>query len=412
MDESKSILSGMSDTTQINDLATAAQVMVANNNNNRSNNNLSHNNSNLPRIKIIGTGGTIASKGNSNSSTAGYKIGLTLKDMLEAIPDISNVCTIEFEQICNVDSKNINESQLLSICKCIINSLQSYDGIVITHGTDTLSETAFFIESTIDAGDVPIVMVGSMRPSTSVSADGPMNLYQAICIASDPKSKGRSVLVSLNDQISSGYYITKTNANSLDSFNVRQGYLGNFVNNEIHYYYPPMKPQGCHKFKLNYEQFSTLTNEFGHNNSTTTATSTIKNSSCNFELPNICILYGYQTMESLTLFDFINDNFDGLIMATMGAGSLPDIVNEKLITLQIPVVYSKRSMDGMIPKANLPIKNDYNFIDTEDSTNKNGNIISSGYLNPEKSRILLQLCLHSNYSMKDIRKVFNGVYGG
>lgn len=407
MTGSGNLLPGLSDSTEINDLATAAQVLVATNHNNdkinntRNNKDINKNTTTLPRIKIIGTGGTIASKGNTSSSTAGYKIGLTLKDMLGAIPDISNICTIEFEQICNVDSKNINEVQLLLIYKCLINSLQSYDGIVVTHGTDTLSETAFFIESAIDAGEVPIVMVGSMRPSTSISADGPMNLYQAICIASDPKSKGRSVLVSLNDQISSGYYITKTNANSLDSFNVRQGYLGNFVNNEIHYYYPPTKPQGCHKFKLNWDQLLNSGN-LAYGKDDTLAIDGKKV----VKLPNICIIYGYQTMESLNLFDFINDSFDGLIMATMGAGSLPDIVNEKLLTLKIPVVFSKRSMDGMIPKANLPIKTDSS--DTID----HGNIISSGYLNPEKSRILLQLCLHSNYSMIDIREVFKGVYGG
>lgn len=84
-----------------------------------------------------------------------------------------------------MDSKDINEDILYKIYKGVSESLQAFDGIVITHGTDTLSETAFFIESTIDAGDVPIVFVGSMRPSTSVSADGPMNLYQAICIASN-----------------------------------------------------------------------------------------------------------------------------------------------------------------------------------------------------------------------------------
>ncbi|KAK5782166.1 hypothetical protein RI543_000090 [Arxiozyma heterogenica] len=338
-----------------------------------------HNYHQLPRIKILGTGGTIASKGGSSSATAGYHVDLTIQDMLDAIPDISQICEIEYEQLCNVDSKDISESQLLSIYNGISSALQKFDGIVITHGTDTLSETAFFIESTIDSGDVPIVFVGSMRPSTSVSADGPMNLYQAICIASSWKSKGRGVLVSLNDQISAGYYITKTNANSLDSFNVRQGYLGNFVNNEIHYYYPPVKPQGVHKFKL----------KLNHDN---------KDKYNGNKLPLVCILYGHQTMDP-EIIDLVKDHYDGIVIATMGAGSLPDEVNDKCVSLfNKPIVYSKRSMDGMIPIANLP---------------KNGNnVIASGYLNPEKSRILLQLCLLSNYSLDEIKCVFNGVYGG
>ncbi|EDO16359.1 hypothetical protein Kpol_1051p7 [Vanderwaltozyma polyspora DSM 70294] len=333
---------------------------------------------NLPRIKILGTGGTIASKGSDSSQTAGYHVDLTIQDMLESIPDISGICEIEYEQLCNVDSKDIDESLLYKIYKGISDSLQSFDGIVITHGTDTLAETAFFIESTIDSGDVPIVFVGSMRPSTSISADGPMNLYQAICIASSTKSRGRGALVSLNDQISAGYYITKTNANSLDSFNVRQGYLGNFVNNEIHYYYPPVKPQGCHRFKLKVSPTETK-----------------------FSFPKVCILYAHQAVSS-ELLDLVSTRYEGIVIATLGAGSLPDEVNAKCLSLNIPIVYSKRSRDGMVPIANLPgCQEEVNY-----------NLIASGYLNPEKSRILLQLCLAGSYSFNEIRHVFSGVYGG
>ena len=332
----------------------------------------------LPRIKILGTGGTIASKAATSSATADYKVDLTIQDMLDSIPDISRICEVEYEQICNVDSKNIDEPILLKIYNGISESLQKFDGIVITHGTDSLAETAFFIESTIDAGEVPIVFVGSMRPSSSVSADGPMNLYQAICIAADSKSRNRGVLVSLNDQISAGYYITKTNANSLDSFNVRQGYLGNFVNNEIHYYYPPVKPQGCHKFKLN-----------------------ILSGTESFDFPDVCIIYGHQGITS-KLLNMVKSQYEGIVIATMGAGSMPDKVNADCLNVEIPIIYSKRSMDGMIPRANLP----------KDAKGNSNMCIASGYLSPEKARILLQLCLACNYGIDEIRHVFNGVYGG
>lgn len=332
----------------------------------------------LPRIKILGTGGTIASKGADSSQTAGYHVDLTIQELLESIPDISGVCQLEYEQLCNVDSKDINDELLFKIYKGISDSLQSFDGIVITHGTDTLAETAFFIESTIDFGELPVVFVGSMRPSTSVSADGPMNLYQAICIASDSKSRGRGVLVSLNDQISSGYYITKTNANSLDSFNVRQGYLGNFFNNEVHYYYPPVKPLGCHKFKLRFDD-----------------------SMPSPRFPEVCIIYAHQSLEP-ELIDIVSQRYRGLVIATMGAGSLPNTVNQRCLTQNIPIVYSKRSMDGMVPNANLP----------QLPEKKKSNVIASGYLNPEKSRILLQLCLTKNYNIQETRAVFYGVYGG
>lgn len=332
----------------------------------------------LPRIKILGTGGTIASKGADSSQTAGYHVDLSIQELLESIPDITGVCQIEYEQLCNVDSKDINEEILLKIYKGISDSLQSFDGIVITHGTDTLAETAFFIESTIDFGDLPVVFVGSMRPSTSVSADGPMNLYQAICIAADSESRGRGVLVSLNDQISAGYYITKTNANSLDSFNVRQGYLGNFFNNEVHYYYPPVKPLGCHKFKLRLEEYMPIP-----------------------RFPEVCIIYSHQSFDP-ELVDIVAKRYKGLVIATMGAGSLPKAVNERCLAQTIPIVYSKRSMDGMVPDVNLP----------HPLGEKTSNVIASGYLSPEKSRILLQLCLTKSYTIQEARNVFYGVYGG
>ncbi|BAP72459.1 L-asparaginase 1 [Kluyveromyces marxianus] len=329
----------------------------------------------LPRVKILGTGGTIASKGSKSSDTAGYRVDLTIDELLEAIPDIKDVCEIEYEQLCNLDSKEIGVDELWKIYRGVCESLQRFDGIVITHGTDTLAETTFFIESTIDAGQVPIVFVGSMRPSTSISADGPMNLYQAICIAANKESRGRGVLISLNDQISAGYYITKTNANTLDSFNVRQGYLGNFVNNEIHYYYPPVKPLGCHKFKLDVGE--------------------------ELRLPSVCILYAHQSF-SPELVELVAQQYEGIVIATMGAGSLSSEVNETCKKLRLPIVYSKRSMDGMVPVANLPIE----------PSNPASTIIASGYLNPEKSRILLQLCLKQKYSIPKIRTVFQGVYGG
>ncbi|SCU98295.1 LAFA_0G16930g1_1 [Lachancea sp. 'fantastica'] len=346
----------------------------------------------LPKIKIFGTGGTIASKGASSSHTAGYHVDLTIQQLLESIPDISKICDIDYEQLCNVDSKEIDENSLVSIYNGISAALQTFDGIVITHGTDTLAETTFFIESTIDSGDVPVVFVGSMRPSTSVSADGPMNLYQAICIAADKQSRGRGVLVSLNDQISAGYYITKTNANTLDSFNVRQGYLGNFVNNEVHYYWPPAKPEVCHKFKLGLSSCNAIAN--------TKDDAGVQDRFFNF--PTVHVLYGHQSL-SPELVKLVAKTCKGLVIATMGAGSLPSAVNDVVLELSIPVIYSKRSMDGMVPKANMP---------QQESKTARSNIIASGHLNPEKSRILLQLCLFERFGLNEIREVFSNAYGG
>ncbi|ODV95603.1 hypothetical protein PACTADRAFT_76061 [Pachysolen tannophilus NRRL Y-2460] len=335
--------------------------------------------SNLPKIKILATGGTIASKGTTASQTAGYKVDLTIDELIQSVPDISGICDLQYEQIMNIDSSEMDSKHFLTLYHSIVKTLSTgiYDGIVITHGTDTMEETSFFLQCALTETDIPIVISGSMRPSSSISADGPMNLYQAIRIAACKQSIGRGVLVSLNDQISSGYYITKANANSLDTFNGRQGYLGNFVNNEIYYYYPPTKPLGLYNWNIN----------------------------INTSLDEVTILYGHQGFNKKLIMLAVRElNSKGLVFAGCGAGSMAKEANELASEMwknyNIPIIYSKRSIDGLVPKAALPKIDGFT------------GAVSAGYLNPQKARILLQLCLNNKLDIHQIRKVFEGVCGG
>ncbi|ANZ73492.1 BA75_00629T0 [Komagataella pastoris] len=337
-----------------------------------------------PRIKVIGTGGTIASKGESGSQTAGYHVDLTIEDLLSSIPDLSNVCELEYEQILNVDSKEFGEKELLMLHEAVSRSISDdlFDGVVITHGTDTMEETAFLLQLTVNTSK-PIVMAGSMRPSTAISADGPMNLYQAICVACNKESWNRGVLIALNDQIGSGFYITKSNANSLDTFkSVIQGYLGNIVNNEIHYFFPASKPTGIQYFKL-------------------------------APFPKVIVLYAHQGFDpQIVRLCASQLNVQGIIFATMGAGSLSKETNIELYKawkeFGTPIVFSKRSMDGMVPIANLPRE-----LEIEGKTVQFEGCMASGYLNPQKSRILLQLCLGASMNDRQIADIFKTLsFGG
>lgn len=335
----------------------------------------------LPKIKILGTGGTIASKGVAAHQTAGYQVDLTIEKLVNSIPDLSGTCELSYEQVLNIDSKEIGEHELQEIYKAVTRNLDEYDGIVITHGTDTMEETAFFLQFTIDT-DKPIVLCGSMRPSTAISSDGPMNLYQAIVIASNPESHKRGVLVGFNDRVISGYFLKKGNANSLDTFNaIGQGYLGNFVNNQIYYYFPPSKPVGV--------SFIPIPKSF------------------DFKLPEVVVLFAHQGFNIQILKAlFENINIKGLVLATMGAGSLSDDTNRALFnysnTYGVPIIYSKRSMDGMVTIGSLPKYHDLSC----------NNIIASGGLSPQKSRILLQLCLINNFDIQTMKNYFKKVYGG
>lgn len=334
-------------------------------------------NSSLPSVKIFGTGGTIASKGSTSSTTAGYSVGLTVDDLIDAVPSLAEVASLEYAQISNIGSNSLNYTHLIPLYHNISETLSQddYNGAVVTHGTDTMEETAFFLDLTIDSPK-PICIVGAMRPATATSADGSMNLYQAVSIASSDKSLGRGTLIVLNDRIASGFWTTKSNANTLDTFKAtEQGYLGTFINNDIEYYYPPARPIGYHHFDI-----SNITDPN--------------------EIPEVIILYSYQGLNPNLIKNAVeNLGAKGIVLAGSGAGSWTstgDIVNEEIAKeYGIPIVRSRRTMDGSVP---LDGTSDY--------------AIASGFLNPQKARILLQLCLYSGYSTEQIKTVFSGVYGG
>src|SRR6185436_6843134 len=172
-----------------------------------------------PNIVILATGGTIAGAA-ATGTQAGYKSGaVTIDAMIAAVPGLSDMANIKGEQISNVGSQDMSFDIMLKVAKRI-NELMpksDVDGFVITHGTDTMEETAFFLNLVVKT-DKPVVMVGSMRPSTAVSADGPLNLYNAVGVAIDPQAKGRGVLVVMNDWIHAAHSLTKTSTTAVQTF--------------------------------------------------------------------------------------------------------------------------------------------------------------------------------------------------
>ena len=171
----------------------------------------------LPNITLLATGGTIAGGGDS-ATKSNYTAGkLGVEALVDAVPALKNIANVRGEQVVNIGSQDMNDQVWLTLAKKIDADCGKTDGFVITHGTDTLEETAYFLDLTVKC-DKPVVLVGAMRPATAMSADGPFNLYNAVVTAADPQSANRGVLVAMNDTVLDARDVTKTNTTAVQTF--------------------------------------------------------------------------------------------------------------------------------------------------------------------------------------------------
>ncbi|KAL2849118.1 Asparaginase/glutaminase [Aspergillus pseudoustus] len=329
-------------------------------------------NTTLPNVTIFATGGTIAGSADDNTATTGYQAGaLGIQTLIDAVPEMLDIANVAGVQIANVGSPDVSSSILLDIAHQL-NTVVCRDptiaGAVITHGTDTLEETAFFLDATVNC-EKPIVIVGAMRPATAISADGPYNLLQSVTVAASKEARNRGALVVMNDRIASAYYVTKTNSNTMDTFKALEaGFLGAIVSNSPYFFYPPVQPTGKTSIDV------------------TNVT----------EIPRVDILYSYQDMTNDTLFSAVENGAKGVVIAGTGAGSVSSTYSSAIAELiqeqEFPIVRSTRSPSGEVP-----------------FSESGADGISSGYLNPQKARVLLGLLLAKGKSFSDILEVFANV---
>ena len=311
-----------------------------------------------PNIVILATGGTIAGAAASGTQAA-YKSGaVTIDAMLAAVPGISDLATIKGEQISNVGSQDMSFDILLKVAKRIndLANAGDVDGFVITHGTDTLEESAFFLNLTVKT-ELPVVMVGSMRPSTAVSADGPLNLYNAVGVAVDPQAKGRGVLVVMNDWIHAAHSLTKTSTTSLQTFmSPLRGLVGvaNYGKNDFY-----TSPEWKHTTKSEFDVSKTT------------------------QMPRVDIIFAAADSSPDLIDAAVANGAKGIVIAGVGNGNMNAAsiaAASKAAKKGIAVVRSSRVPTGNVGR-NVEINDD------------EMGFIASDELNPQKARILLALAL-------------------
>lgn len=325
-----------------------------------------------PNIHILATGGTIAGTGASATNT-NYTAGqVAIGTLLDAVPEVNKIANVTGEQIVKIGSQDMNDAVWLTLAKRINELLKrdDVDGIVVTHGTDTMEETAFFLNLTVKS-DKPVVLVGAMRPSTAMSADGPLNLYNAVVTAAAKESKGKGVVIAMNGLILGAQGATKMNTVDVQTFqSPNSGALGYVLNGKVSYNMESLKRH-------------TTKSEFDVTNLD--------------KLPKVGIVYSYSNVDADVMTPFLNGGYQGIVHAGVGNGN----IHQNLFPM-----LEKARKQGILVVRSSRVPTGPTTLDAEVDDNKY-QFVASQELNPQKARVLLMLALTKTNDWKKIQQYFN-----
>lgn len=326
---------------------------------------------NLPHVCILATGGTIA--GSAKSSTqAGYTSGgLDVKGLIRAVPDLDRLARVDGEQFSDIGSQDMSFEIMTGLAGKInqLLSRDDIDGIVVTHGTDTMEETAFFLNLTVSSPK-PVVMTGAMRPSTAISADGPLNLFNSVAVAADPESQERGVMVVMNDRIHGAHSLTKTNTTSVETFlSPVNGLMGTVIYGEVKFFRGPFRKH-------------TLVSEF-------TPDYTLP-------LPRVDIIYACADMPADLIEASVSRGARGVVIAGDGNG------NMNQASIKTAAELSKKGI-FIVRASRVPTGTVSRNVEVDDDAN---GFIASDELNPAKARILLMLALLKKRTIEELQDLY------
>jgi L-asparaginase len=326
---------------------------------------------NLPRVKILATGGTIAGAG-ASADRAGYKAGaLPIDELLSAVPQIHKVANVTGEQIASVGSQDMSIDIWKSLAVRIneIFEKNEADAVVITHGTDTQEETSYFLDLTVHYKNA-VVITGSMRPATGISADGPKNLYDAVTVAANPKSKGKGVLVCFNESIFDGRDVVKISTTKLNAFmSPNTGAVGQVYDGKVQYYMSALREVNVGSpFKVTRES----------------------------KLPRVDIVYMYADATGDLINASVSTGAKAIVIAGVGNGNFNKALMDAVkaaIAKGVIVCRASRCLSGRV------------VLEDEINDKELGTIVSDD-LNPQKARILLMLGLTVTQDKNQLQQYF------
>jgi L-asparaginase len=326
----------------------------------------------LPTIVVLATGGTIAGAAGSDVQAA-YKSGqVGVDQLLAAVPQAKTIATLRGEQISNIGSQDMNDEVWLKLARRVneLAALSDVAGIVITHGTDTIEETAYFLNLVVKSRK-PVVLTAAMRPSTALSADGPLNFFNAVAVAANKDAPGRGVLVVVNDWIHGASSLTKTSTTAVQTFlSPVRGLIGTVAYGQVEFYRGPVGR-------------NTVTSEFSLDDVTT--------------LPRVDIIMAHENMDGALIDAAAAAGAKGLVIAGVGNGNMTEAAVKALAAQAkkgIVSVRSSRVLTGQVGR-NVELNDD------------ELGFVASLEHNPQKARVLLRLALTKTTDPKRIQRYFD-----
>lgn len=325
--------------------------------------------STLPRLTVVAMGGTIAGSAASSTDATGYRAGTTgVAELIAAVPELASIAQLTGEQFAQIDSSDLTDDLLLGLARRVDELLaqDDIDGIVITHGTDTLEETAYFLHLVLGSAK-PVVVVGSMRPPTALSADGPRNIFAAVTVAAAASAAGRGVLVVMNDEIHSARDVSKSSSLRVDSFASPYGPLGVVVD-------------GAATFYRSVERPHTVATEFELARVTT--------------LPRAAVLFSHSGLDEHFVASLTG--YDVIVHAGFGNGTVATRIIDALEAQRSRgtlVVRATRTGAGQVTRvgASAAIANEWVVVDDQ---------------NPQRARLLACLALTVTSDRDEIQAIF------